>query len=105
MSHRHVFHNLVINDLLIHIALFQKQKPNDDGKNDNSNKVVKRGRTCLPGRNPCTLLVVNNINQKKNASILINYALSGTEEFSVPNHPSYHAVKAKSIYKDRVLLS
>lgn len=47
------------------------------------------------------LLMVNNICQK-NASILINYALSGNGELSVPNHPSYHGVKAKSNYKDNV---
>lgn len=58
----------------------------------------------MPGRNPCALLVLNNISQKP-ASILIKDALSGTGEFSVPNHKGYHAVKAKSIYKDTVLPS
>lgn len=38
----------------------------------------------------------------KNASILINYALSGNGELSVPNHPSNDGVKAKSNYKDSV---
>lgn len=89
LSHRRSLHDVVINDLLNHTVPFQKKKPNNDGKNDNSKKIVKRGSIRLLGRSLCVLFIVKDISQKI-ASTVINCVLNGTGEYSVPSHPRHH---------------